>query len=142
MNLGEVIFIHSLDLFKQEDIERLGDHLFATAIDESEISITPDSFSYFVRGTLEEQSMLIRIKSAIELARKLESRQLSFNPNLLRMGLGKFDGEDDFERTMGQIAGNLQKILYGGSNVAHVSSSDDFVLYLGTEDEISSYKEV
>ena len=110
--------------------------MFATTHVDENIRFTELSFYYHFMGQLTEQSLLSSLKSTIELARKLQGRQLCFNPNLISLNLGGFNGEAAFENEVGSIGSGLQNRLYGGGSIGYTQASNDFILYLGLEQEI------
>ncbi len=63
--------------------------------------------------------------------KKIEGYDIKFDPNLIRVGLGKFESNEDFEGQAGKAALLLQQRFYGGGNAAYMGPSLDYYLILG-----------
>lgn len=124
------------DIFKPTENFLGGRNLLITTDSGEEFWITYHGIRYAFARPLEQQNILNATKSALNVAKILADFPLTFNPNLLILYVGHFAGESVFERDFGPIARDLQRKLYGGGNVRYAQSSNDFSLFLGTEQEI------
>ena len=127
--------IHSLGIFtpEQTDITQAG--IIAKTVDGNDVHFGHTSFYYHFKSQLVATELLYAMKSALELAKKLEGQTLSFNPNKLSLYLGVFKGKEDFERGVGSVSKALQERLFGGGSIGYIESSNDFGVLLGIEEE-------
>lgn len=127
-------YIFLKGLFIPEETIIYGSGLYAkTKANGYHTKFTSDSFNLSPGLNLEE---LDAIKLTIELARELEFQDLWFNPNFIDLYIGRCDSKGMFRRVFRPVADNLQKRLYGGGTVGYYQSSNDYTLYVGTEEEI------
>ena len=129
-------YIKELGLFVPEELFVGGSYLLSKTRDGKPIMISPWIFSYFYDGQLETQVILANVRSALGVAKKLESNILSFNQDLIILYVGHFPSVSEFEAQFGERAKELQRALYFAGLVGYGESSNDFSLYLGTENEI------
>ncbi|MBI2652133.1 hypothetical protein HYX00_01595 [Candidatus Woesearchaeota archaeon] len=107
-------YIYQLGLFVPEEIIHGAGNLLARTIHGNDIQFTQSSFDFVFERTLEERGLINQIKSALELVKKLENPQLSFNPNLLILYLGQFGGVDTFETNVDQLQEICKKYCMEG----------------------------
>lgn len=124
------------DIFKPTENFLGGNNLLITTDSGEEFRVTYRGFRYAFANPLEQQNIFNAIKSALDAAKILANFPLTFNTNLLSLYVGHFAGEETFEREFGTIAGNLQRRLYRGGDVGYAQSSNDYNIFLGTEQEI------
>lgn len=84
--------------------------------------------------TLNPKSIARGFGYAARIAAQIEGMRgynTQFDPNLVRIGLGRFESNEDFEGQAGEAALALQILFYGGGTVTYGNQSLDFHLVLG-----------
>lgn len=120
-----------------------GSHLYAWTSEGNCVDFQWGSVGIQPKGYMEE---LEAIQLALVVAKNLESATLAFkpklvfNPNFIYLFVGDdIEGNYMYFRDFIPNAQNLQRILYGGGNIAYCESSGHFVICIGIEEIFREY---